>query len=66
MAKFIAVPNTTKVELREMFNCTKEMVWYALNYKKGSLLANRIRKVALDKGGVIYDESKQTFTNLSK
>jgi hypothetical protein len=42
------------------------MVWQALNYKTDSDLAQRIRKLALDKGGVIYDESKQTFKNLSK
>jgi hypothetical protein len=38
----------------------------ALNYKSDSDLARRIRKLATDKGGVIYDESKQNFTNLSK
>jgi hypothetical protein len=66
MRKYITVPNPTKVELRKMFNCTKEMVWKALNYKSDSDLARRIRKIALDRGGVIFDESKQNFTNLSK
>jgi hypothetical protein len=66
MKKYITVPNATKVELRTIFNCTKETVWMALNYKSDSDLARRIRKMATDKGGVIYDESKQNFTNLSK
>ena len=66
MRKYITVPNPTKVELRKMFKCTKEMVWKALNYKSDSELARRIRKFAIDRGGGIFDESKQNFTNLSK
>ena len=65
MKKYITVPNETKRQLREIFDCTKEMVWMALNYKSDSDLARRIRKHALDKGGVIFDESKQEFKNLN-
>lgn len=61
MKKYISVPNHIKRELRTIFNCTKEMVWMALNFKSDSDLAQRIRKLALDKGGVIFDESKQDF-----
>ena len=66
MKKYISVPNETKRELREIFGCTKEMVWIALNYKSDSELAQKIRKLAQDKGGVIFDSSKQEFTNLNK
>ena len=65
MKKYISVPNKTKRELREIFNCTKEMVWMALNYKSDSDLAQKIRKLAKDKGGVEYDESKQEFKTLN-
>lgn len=65
MKKYISVPNETKRSLRKTFDCTKEMVWQALNYKSDSDLAKRIRKLALEKGGVIYDESKQNFKNLN-
>lgn len=65
MKKYISVPNETKRDLRKVFNCTKEMVWMALNYKSDSDLAKRIRKFAIDKGGVIFDESKQKFRNLN-
>lgn len=59
MKKYISVPNETKRELRTIFHCSKEMVWIALNFKSDSDLAKKIRKLALDKGGVIFDESKQ-------
>lgn len=59
MKKYISVPNETKRELRTIFHCSKEMVWMALNFKSDSDLAKKIRKLALDKGGVIFDESKQ-------
>lgn len=66
MKKYISVPNETKRDLRTIFSCTKEMVWMALNFKSDSDLAKRIRKLALDKGGVIFDESKQEFKTLNK
>lgn len=59
MKKYITVPNETKRDLRTIFDCTKEMVWKALNFKSDSDLAKKIRKLAIDKGGVIFDESKQ-------
>jgi len=65
MKKYISVPNETKRELRKIFNCTKETVWMALNYKSDSDLAQKIRKLAKDKGGVEYDESKQDFKTLN-
>lgn len=61
MKKYISVPNETKRDLRIIFNCTKEMVWKALNFKSDSDLAKKIRKLATDKGGVIFDESKQNI-----
>lgn len=60
MKKYISVPNETKRYLRTIFHCSKEMVWMALNFKSDSDLAKKIRKLALDKGGVVFDESKQT------
>lgn len=63
--KYISVPNQTKRDLRVIFKCTKEMVWQALNYKSDSDLAKRIRKIALDKGGVIFDDSRQNNSNLN-
>ncbi len=66
MKKYITVPNEIKVELRDVFGCTKETVWKALNFKSDSPRAKRIRKHAIDKGGVVYDSGKQNFTNLEK
>lgn len=64
MKKYISVPNETKRDLRTIFKCTKEMVWMALNFKSESDLAKRIRKLAIDKGGVIFDESKQNIKRI--
>lgn len=64
MKKYISVPNETKRDLRTIFKCTKEMVWIALNFKSESELAQKIRKIAIDKGGVIFDESKQQVKHL--
>lgn len=65
MKKYISVPNETKRDLRTIFHCTKEMVWMALNFKSDSDLAKKIRKLAIDKGGVIFDSSKQEFKKLN-
>ncbi len=66
MTKYISVPNPIKREIKAVFDCTREMVWKALNYQSDSDLARRIRKFAVDKGGVEFDASKQNFTNLNR
>jgi hypothetical protein len=63
--KYISVPNKIKREIQEIFGCSRVTVWSALNYKTTGDQAERIRKFAIDKGGVIFDESKQKFTNLN-
>lgn len=53
MKKQIYLSNAGKEHLCKVFKCTKVMVWYALNFKRDSDLARKIRYVALTQlGGV--------------
>jgi hypothetical protein len=38
--------------LAKLFGCSEQMVTYALHFKKNSLLARKIRKAAMERGGV--------------
>lgn len=59
--KYISVPGQTRRDLRKIFQCTREMVWQALNYRSDSDLARKIRKAALERGGTECDPGKQNF-----
>jgi hypothetical protein len=39
-------------KLAKLFRCTPEMASYALNFRKNSLLARKIRKAAIERGGI--------------
>jgi hypothetical protein len=39
-------------QLAELFKCTPVMVSYSLNFKTNSMLARKIRKAALERGGI--------------
>jgi hypothetical protein len=65
MTKFISVPKKMKKEIEAVFGCSRVTVWSALNYKTGSERAKRIRKFAIDKGGVIYDSTAQKSNDLN-
>jgi hypothetical protein len=39
-------------ELAKLFKCTHQMVTYSLNFKKNSFLARKIRKAAMERGGI--------------
>jgi hypothetical protein len=45
--------------IAKLLECTPEMVSYALNFQKNSLLARKIRKLALDRGGIDISELNQ-------
>ncbi len=73
MEKKIYVGKNGKKHLEQVFGCTPQMVWMALNFKSESDLARRIRHTALTQmGGVpnwkpedvetTHEESEQTMT----
>ena len=53
MNRRIVVGRVDGVKLASAFNCTREMVSKALNFKKDSMLARKIRYVAKEQYGGI-------------
>ena len=47
--------NETKVFLMKAFDCTRQAVWQALNFKSDSDQARRIRQLALKRGGKLLN-----------
>lgn len=57
MEKHIYVDDETKVYLAKLFGVVQTTVWRALTYKRGGKLSQRIRKAAMEHGGVVVGGS---------
>ncbi len=55
MRKQILTDNETKTFLIKTFKCSRQAVWQALNFKRDSDQARRIRQLALKRGGKLAD-----------
>ena len=55
MRKQILTDNETKTFLMKAFKCSRLAVWLALNFKRDSDQARRIRQLALKRGGKLTD-----------
>ena len=55
MKKQILTDNETKTFLMKVFGCSRQAVWQALNFKRDSDQARRIRQLALKRGGKLTD-----------
>lgn len=55
MRKQILTDNETKAFLMKAFGCSRQAVWQALNFKRDSDQARRIRQLALKRGGKLTD-----------
>ena len=55
MKKQILTDNETKAFLMKAFGCSRQAVWQALNFKRDSDQARRIRQLALKRGGKLTD-----------
>lgn len=53
MKKQILIDRAEKGYLQKLFDCTNVMVWKALTFESDSDLAKRIRKAAVERGGVL-------------
>ena len=51
--KFIDLPNAKKAQLARLYGKSRQTIWAALNYVTDSDLAKKIRKAALNMGGVV-------------
>lgn len=52
MKKKIVVEHGEQLAIAKILGCTQEMVCHSLAYRKNSILARKIRKVAIERGGV--------------
>ena len=55
MRKQILTDNETNTFLMKAFKCSRQAVWQALNFKRDSDQARRIRQLALKRGGKLTD-----------
>ena len=55
MKKQILTDNETKTFLMKAFGCTRQQVWRALNFERNSEKAQRIRILALKRGGKLTE-----------
>lgn len=55
MKKQILTDNSTKIFLMKTFGCTRQQVWKALNFERNSENAQRIRILALKRGGKLTE-----------
>jgi len=65
MTKYISVPKEVARELALTFKCSRQTVWAALKYKTTGGNAERIRALALQKGGGVIDPGRQNYNNLN-
>lgn len=56
--KQIMLPSAERKVLMTLFGVSYVTVWSALSYKTKSPLAEKIRRTALARGGVIYEPPK--------
>ena len=65
MKKYIHVTKENREGLARIFDVTDRMVWYALSFdaaKGWTDLAQRIRKAALERGGIVMVECAEVET----
>lgn len=53
--KQIVISDDTRAFLMKTFNCTHKHVWAAVTFRANSDSAQRIRKLALQRGGILID-----------
>lgn len=58
MKRKIVVEYGEANRLAELMGCTRVMVSYALSYRKNSRLAKAIRKLAIERGGILIEKKE--------
>lgn len=53
--KQIVISDDTRAFLMKTFNCTHKHVWAAITFRANSDSAKRIRKLAMQRGGILID-----------
>jgi hypothetical protein len=52
MKRRIVVDRGEVLAIARLIGCTRQMVGYSLNFNKNTVLAGKIGKIAIDRGGV--------------
>ena len=55
MEKRIVINRGDSKFLENTFNVTQMMVWNALHFRRDTMLAKKIRKAAIERGGVLIE-----------
>lgn len=62
MKKYIHITKENREGLAKVFDVTDRMVWAAITFEKNSDLAKRIRKAAIERGGIMMNELPEMET----
>lgn len=62
MKKYIHITKENRLGLAKMFNVTDRMVWAAITFEKETDLAKRIRKAAIERGGIMMNDLPELET----
>lgn len=62
MKKYIHITKENREGLANIFGVTDRMVWAAITFEKDTDLAKRIRKAAIERGGIMMNELPEMET----
>lgn len=63
MKKEILVNNGVRKRIKEVLGCSYPTIREALTYRTSTLLGQRIREVAIELGGVVYESVENQSIN---
>lgn len=62
MKKYIHITKENREGLAKIFGVTDRMVWAAITFEKDTDVAKRIRKAAIERGGIMMNELPESET----
>lgn len=62
MKKYIHIKKEDREFIAKAFNVTERMIYYATHYEKDTDLAQKIRTLALERGGIVMVEAPELET----
>lgn len=62
MKKYVHVTKENRLGLAKMFDVSDRMVWAAITFEKDNELSKRIRKAAIERGGIMMNDLPEMET----
>lgn len=62
MKRYIHVTKENRLWLARLFDVTDRMVWASITFEKDTDIAKRIRKAAIERGGIVMNELPEVET----